>query len=327
MEESSHDEAFDTPREAADGSVFSEQERTTIVALRERVREWMADGEKEGDSSKNSSADGTEAGDYLDDSTLWRYAKAREWDVEQALEMFKSSVIWKRDTKLNELIVEWRGEPNEQGYYGPHQARELLMEPGSERATLGERVFYGGVLNGVRAKHGRGPVMCERLGKVDLSGLSKDEELMELCVLSYCVYLEEAWRASRLCSATAEDAKAQAVIIVDLEGLGTGFTMLWYVSLIKRITAIGPPYFPEIALRVCIVRAPSAFQAIWGAVSAFLPQRTIDKVKVLGWGDYLEVLAEEVEGGLEALPDFLGGANQSPSVSPAQKIKVVRAEP
>ena len=197
------------------------------------------------------------------------------------------------------------GAPNERGYYGPEQPRDLVMEPGSARAALGERVYYGGVLNGVRAKHGRGPVMCERLGKVDLAGLSTDEELMELCVQSYCVYLEEAWRASRRCA--EDDPKAQAIIIVDLDGLGYGLTILWYVSLVKRITAIGPPYYPEITRRVYIVRAPSAFQAIWAAVSVFLPQRTLDKVNVLGFSDYLDVLADEVEGGIEALPDFLGG--------------------
>ena len=43
---------------------------------------------------------------------------------------------------------------------------------------------------------------------MDVGGLSGDDEAMQLCVDSYCVYLEEAWRAVRLCS-TPENPKAQ----------------------------------------------------------------------------------------------------------------------
>ena len=67
-----------------------------------------------------------------------------------------------------------------------------------------------------------------------------------------------------------EVLRVQAIVIVDLDGLS--FSFLWHVSLIKRITSIGPPYYPEITRTVYICRAPSVFSAIWKAVSVFLPQ-------------------------------------------------------
>jgi len=297
--------------------VFSADEQAAIAALREQVLAWIDAGE-----TAEPTADGTEAAQYLDDATLWRYAKARECDTEQALEMFKSSLCWKRETGIKQLLEEWRGESADQegSFSGPHRAADLQLHPTTPRSILAEKVYYGGVLNGVRSVHG-GPVMCERLGKLDVGGLSGDDEAMQLCVDSYCVYLEEAWRAARLCS-TPENPKAQALVIVDLDGLS--FSFLWHVSLIKRITSIGPPYYPEITRTVYICRAPSVFSAIWKAVSVFLPQRTLDKVKVLG-SDYLDVLAEDVQGGLDVLPDYLGGSSACASVSPAMSVAEARA--
>lgn len=85
--------SFGTPRE--DDSVFTEEERLAIEALRAKAQSWIDDGagsttEPSADGTEPS-ADGTEAGDYLDDSTLWRYAKAREFDVDRALEMFQAT--------------------------------------------------------------------------------------------------------------------------------------------------------------------------------------------------------------------------------------------
>ena len=59
--------------------------------------------------------------------------------------------------------------------------------------------------------------MCERLGKVDLGGLYADEDMLELCLNSYRVYLEEAFRAVR--RESLKKPKVQALSIIDLEGL------------------------------------------------------------------------------------------------------------
>ena len=78
--------------------VFSADEQAAIAALREQVLAWIDAGE-----TAEPTADGTEAAQYLDDATLWRYAKARECDTEQALEMFKSSLCWKRETGIKQV--------------------------------------------------------------------------------------------------------------------------------------------------------------------------------------------------------------------------------
>jgi len=158
--------------------------------------------------------------------------------------------------------------------------------------------------------------MCERLGKVDLGGLYADEDMLELCLNSYRVYLEEAFRAVRRESLTKP--KIQALSIIDLEGLS--WNSLWHVGMISKITAVGPPNFPEITKKVYIIRAPVVFQSIWSAISGLLPEKTRNKVNVLG-EDYLEVLAKNVNGGLESLPKFLGGGHEATSVCPAMLVE------
>ena len=81
-----------------DVSSFSADEHAAIAALREEVLAWIDAGE-----TADPTADGTEAAQYMDDATLWRYAKARECDIEQALEMFKSSLCWKRETGIKQV--------------------------------------------------------------------------------------------------------------------------------------------------------------------------------------------------------------------------------
>ena len=41
--------------------------------------------------------------------------------------------------------------------------------------------------------------------------------------------------------------------------------------------------------------------------------------------DYLDVLAEDVQGGVGVLPDYLGGSSACPSVSPAMSVVEARA--
>ena len=70
--------------------------------------------------------------------------------------------------------------------------------------------------------------------------------------------------------------------------------------------SIGPPNYPEISERVYLVRSPWIFQTVWSWVSPLLPERTQNKVNVLG-ADFTEVLAGDLQGGINRLPDFLGG--------------------
>jgi hypothetical protein len=133
---------------AMDSSTFSDLEIRSIDELRHRLRD-LTDHEY--------------AVDYLDEqSTLWRYvlAKSREENpLDQSETMFRESIAWRKDITIRELVREWRS-----GDAG---------QPLSARAKFGELCFYGKLLP-QRSVRG-GPILVERLGKLDLQGLYGDE--------------------------------------------------------------------------------------------------------------------------------------------------------
>ena len=253
--------------DATTDSVFTTTEQHAILELRQvllpkySTDEWFAS--------------------YLDDSTLWRYLVARDMNIEQAEAMFVSSTDWKRAQKLRIKKQE----------YVAQQTRE---------SRIARRVFYGGVApQHVKTKSG-GPVAFERLGKIDLGGMYKNETEFQQALCGYMLYLEDCWTAVR----AHPNTKQQALIVNDATGLSLSF--LWYVSTFKRIVDIGPANYPEVTYKVIIVNAPAAVTAIWAVVSAFLPANTKAKVMILG-SDFMETVENELMNGRQDVPDWLGG--------------------
>ena len=128
------------------------------------------------------------------------------------------------------------------------------------------------------------------------------------------VYLETAWNAVR-----AARSKAGGVTIIDLAGGGLG--MLGYVSSIKQIARTAALMYPEINALVVIVNAGWFAAALWATLKPFLPARTEKKIKLLN-ADYVDAIAPEVTGGVESLPDFLGGRMlaKDQSIDPAMTV-------
>lgn len=158
------------------------EERRAIDLLRQSAHDWIAE--------PGSDAGSTEAEDYLDDNTLFRYAIARDFDTAAALSMFKESLRWKRDFELNKLLCEWRGKNNDAPYSsfcGPHSQNRSFMNGSTKRARFAKAFFYSGVVNGVRLAKGGGPLMIEKMGEIDLSGIYYHEEGNDLCLKSYAV--------------------------------------------------------------------------------------------------------------------------------------------
>eukprot|EP00511_Aplanochytrium_stocchinoi_P002251 CAMPEP_0204834614 /NCGR_PEP_ID=MMETSP1346-20131115/20186_1 /ASSEMBLY_ACC=CAM_ASM_000771 /TAXON_ID=215587 /ORGANISM="Aplanochytrium stocchinoi, Strain GSBS06" /LENGTH=268 /DNA_ID=CAMNT_0051968009 /DNA_START=318 /DNA_END=1124 /DNA_ORIENTATION=+ len=246
---------------------------------------------------------------YLEsDSTVWRYCLAHDYDIDAAESMFKHSIVWKEEeVKIHELYNEWRGEQFEIDSNRVAQQRN----PSSNRSLLGESVFYGGILD-AKSKNG-GPVLLERLGTVDYSGLKHNKEAQDACFNSYIVYMEEAWRHLQ-----EAGGKTRATYVIDSHGLS--LSVIAHINFVKRITGLMVPNYPEVTEKVVIIRAPYFFNALWKLVQPFLPKRTRNKVSVFG-SDYLTQLAKLVEGGVDSLPTFLGGNSDQHSICPTMKVK------
>jgi hypothetical protein len=246
---------------AADGggasSVFSAEELSTINLLRERLQDMRGD----------SMAD-----DFLnDDSVMWRYYTAHADGkcpgpadkVEAALQsaelMFRRSVAWRHRVKIDDMWKRWTAEKD-----------TTKCDP---FVQLGRYSFYGQAFVAPYSKTPSGGPLCfERVGKVDLAGLSGDAQVREALREAYIISLEAMWRAARACG-----GRTRGVMAVDLHGLGWNF--LPHVQIIKELFKIGPPHYPEIVETVLVVRAPWIIQAAFKMLAPLLPKRTSDKVR------------------------------------------------
>jgi hypothetical protein len=134
-------------KEAMSNTDFCPEELNQIEELRNRLQDLSND---------------EYGGSYLlENSTLWRYvlAKSREENpMDSAENMFRSSVSWRKEIDMKEVVREWRDENG---------------SPRSVRARFGDLCFYGRLLPH-RSIRG-GPILLERLGKLDLQGLYRDE--------------------------------------------------------------------------------------------------------------------------------------------------------
>jgi hypothetical protein len=331
---------------------FSAREREAVAALRARVQAWAEQR-------------GGLAVEYVrNDGVLWRYSLAHAFDVDAAAKMFRASVAWKEDVfGMAEAWREWRprgpdpasgdgaGSPRRRLKHRPAvggrvddaavddaavddaavddaavddaAVDDAAVDGRSARARLGDALFYAGFVGRATGLHpgtAGAPVVAERLGRVDLGGIAKSPALFELLLRRYAVHLEATWRR-----AVAAGPKRRALVIVDLAGLDRRW--LWHVGLVRRITAVGPPNYPETCGKVWICNAPRVFKLLWSLVAPFLPERTKAKVEVLGCGadGVAERLAPHVEGGRASLPRFLGGDADASDVGPAMRVDDVDA--
>ncbi|XP_052753438.1 protein real-time isoform X2 [Galleria mellonella] len=213
------------------------------------------------------------------DTTLLRFLRARDFNVEKAREMLSQSLLWRKKHQVDRILSEY------------------------ETPDVVKQYFPGGWHH--HDKDGR-PLYILRLGQMDVKGLLKsvgEDGLLKL-TLHVCEeglkLLEEATRSS-------EHAVHSWCLLVDLDGLNMRHLWRPGVRALLRIIQIVEANYPETMGRVLIVRAPRVFPILWTIVSTFIDENTRSKFLFYGGKDYLQ------PGGLldyipkDLIPDFLGG--------------------
>ncbi|KAJ0176383.1 hypothetical protein K1T71_007562 [Dendrolimus kikuchii] len=233
-----------------------------------QLRKWIADLQK---------------GKVPSDTTLLRFLRARDFNVEKAREMLSQSLLWRKKHQVDRILSEY------------------------ETPEVVKQYFPGGWHH--HDKDGR-PLYILRLGQMDVKGLLKsigEDGLLKL-TLHVCEeglkLLEEATRSS-------EHAVQSWCLLVDLDGLNMRHLWRPGVRALLRIIQIVEANYPETMGRVLIVRAPRVFPILWTIVSTFIDENTRSKFLFYAGKDYLQA------GGLldyipdDLIPDFLGGPCKS----------------
>ncbi|KAJ8722336.1 hypothetical protein PYW08_004738 [Mythimna loreyi] len=233
-----------------------------------QLRKWINDLQK---------------GKVPSDTTLLRFLRARDFNVEKAREMLSQSLLWRKKHQVDRILSEY------------------------ETPDVVKQYFPGGWHH--HDKDGR-PLYILRLGQMDVKGLLKsigEDGLLKL-TLHVC---EEGLRLLEEATNSSEHAVQAWCLLVDLDGLNMRHLWRPGVRALLRIIQIVEANYPETMGRVLIVRAPRVFPILWTIVSTFIDENTRSKFLFYGGKDYLQ------PGGLldyipkDLIPDFLGGPCKS----------------
>ena len=217
--------------------------------------------------------------DNYDDLFLLRFLRARKFDLEKTMEMFKKFLKWRIDMKVEEI----------------NQSYEL------ENLIQVKKLYPHGYHR--TDKIGR-PIYIELYDKTDVNELFKittDDKMIKYYIKQYERQIKYIFPA---CSAVVKRPVEQSCTILDANGIGITSLFGPIKGFIKLASDIGQDYYPEMLGKMTIVNVGFLFRAVWSLVKGFIDPKTQSKINLLKstYKDDLLKLVDE-----ENLPSFFGG--------------------
>ena len=217
--------------------------------------------------------------EIYDDLFLLRFLRARKFDLEKTMEMFKKFLQWRIDMHVDEL------------------RESFEMDNLIEIKKLYPHGYHR------TDKLGR-PVYIELYDKTDVNGLFKvttEEKMVKYYIKQYERQMKYIFPA---CSAVVQKPVEQSCTILDANGIGI-FSLVGPIKgFVKLASDIGQDYYPEMLGKMTIINVGFLFRAIWSMVKGFIDPKTQSKISLLKTS-YKEELLKLIDE--DKLPSFLGG--------------------
>lgn len=219
--------------------------------------------------------DETRHNDFL----LYRFLRARKYDLTKTELMFFECEDWRKNANVENIV---------QTYAYPEKEKVFHYYPRFYHKTdkLGRTVYV------------------EQLKNLDVPALFQITSQDRL--VTHHIREFEKFTRYRLaaCSAKAGKNIEQGLSILDLKGVPLSqFNSVRKV--IQAISSIASNYYPETMGKMFIINSPTIFTAVWAVLKTMLDENTVAKISILG-SNYQKQLLELVEE--KNLPKFLGGA-------------------
>ena len=224
--------------------------------------------------------------DYFDDFYLLKFLRARKFDLEKTIKMFKNFIEWrkKEDVDNIEKNFHFREKIELQKVY-PHGCHKV-------------------------DKKGR-PVYYQLISKIDIDKIFKittEERLVRHFIQESEDFMKYKFHA---CSKMRGKHIDQFFTILDLEGIGLKHLIGSTRNVLMLSMKLGQDYYPENMAKMFMINVSPFFGVIYTLVKNFLDKKTTDKIELLG-KEYREKLLEYVDD--ENLPYFFGGKCTCPNV-------------
>ena len=166
--------------------------------------------------------------DNYDDLFLLRFLRARKFDLEKTMEMFKKYLKWRIDMKVDELL-------------GSYELENLIQI---------KRLYPHGYHR--TDKEGR-PIYIELYDKTDVKALfqiTTEEKMVKYYIKQYERQIKYIFPA---CSAVVKRPVEQSCTILDANGIGIMSLFGPIKGFLKLASDIGQDYYPEMLGKMTIV--------------------------------------------------------------------------
>ena len=217
--------------------------------------------------------------EIYDDLFLLRFLRARKFDLEKTMLMFKKFLQWRIDMNVDDL---------RENYQLEHLIEVKKLYPHGYHRT---------------DKIGR-PIYIELYDKTDVNGLFKittEDKMVKYYIKQYERQVKYIFPA---CSAVVKRPVEQSCTILDANGIGV-FSLVGPIKgFVKLASDIGQDYYPEMLGKMTIINVGFFFRAIWTMVKSFIDAKTQAKISLLK-SDYQKELLNLIDA--DKLPKFLGG--------------------
>ena len=217
--------------------------------------------------------------EIYDDLFLLRFLRARKFDLEKTMLMFKKFLQWRIDMNVDDL---------RENYQLEHLIEVKKLYPHGYHRT---------------DKIGR-PIYIELYDKTDVNELFKittEDKMVKYYIKQYERQVKYIFPA---CSAVVKRPVEQSCTILDANGIGV-FSLAGPIKgFVKLASDIGQDYYPEMLGKMTIINVGFLFRAIWTMVKGFIDAKTQAKISLLK-SDYQKELLNLIDA--DKLPKFLGG--------------------
>jgi CRAL/TRIO domain len=161
------------------------------------------------------------------------------------------------------------------------------------------------------------PVLCERIGAIDLVGLQASLDFLGLDFLTWVAWYHELQeRLMRRVSKKVNKNRHFMVCIVDMGGLSMRHLASSTLNLVSKRATFEKNNYPEVVKRIFLINTPSMFATVWGFCKGFLDKGTQDKMEILG-SNFYPTLTKFMDGAI--VPKFLGGSRLDEKSDPECK--------
>lgn len=216
--------------------------------------------------------------DYFDDYYLLKFCKARNFELEKILKMFKKFLNWRKENEIDYIDNFNFPEFDEVLKIYPHGYHKVDKE--------GHPIYYQ---------------LINRLDANKLFETTTSERLIKYFTQTYENMMKYKFKA---CSKVRGELIDQSCAILDIEGIGISDFFGKTRSFLIMATKLGQDYYPCNMAKMFLLNTNRFFGLVYNIIKGFLDIETRKKIELLG-NDYKDKVLEYIDA--ENLPTFLGG--------------------